>query len=309
MSMVRIILLALALPTAATAQTPAPASPAPPARAVAGWDSNWQVQLSPVFGSDRAVAPFPVGNEVIDESEFSVGANFARTFGNGVTLTLSPGASYSPNQFDADEPASALSLGTTFQGPLTREVQPPDALNWVVSHRVRADFDDAFGDYVRTDQAFGLGLEFTNVLNYLCGEGEVPYVGGGCTQSGGLEYKITPKLEWVESTDQDRERFNPKLAAAVSWPVGRYSALYVDASIERRFYESLDAPNGDPRRDMRVAATAGVDLSGWTRQAFHLPAAFSFKVGVRWVEVTSNDPAAEADQVYVVPELSWRQKF
>lgn len=309
MSRICAIFLILALPTAAVAQTANSANPSAASAAIPGWSGNWMVQAAPVFGSDRDVAPFPVGNEVIDDSEFRAGTNLVHTFRNGSSLTLSPGASYSPNQFDSDQPASTLSLAMRVQGPLKGLVQAPDALTWMAGYQVRADFDEAFEDYARTDQTFGLGVEFTNVLAYLCGPEQVPYVGGGCTQSGGLQYKIIPTLEWVESTDHDRERFNPKLAAEFSRPIGSLSALYAEGSIERRFYERLVAPNGDQRRDMRASVTVGVDVSKWSQQALHLPAAFSFKVGIRWVNVSSNDPAAQSDQVYIVPEMTWRQTF
>lgn len=300
MSRICVLLLALTLPTAAAAQEVTTGA--------TGWSRNWKVEAAPTFGADRAVAPFPVGDEIVDDSEFSAGAEFGRTFRNGATLTLAPGASYSPNQFDAEEPASALSLGATLKLPITRAVAAPDKLAWVLSYGVRADFDEAFEDYARTDQTFGLGVQFTNVLTTVCNTAAAR-IGGECVRRNGWTYTITPNLKWVESTDHDRERFNPGLTASVEWPMGEFSSLYVDAAIDRRLYETVDAPNGEQRRDMRVAATAGVDLSRWAQQAYKLPEAFSFRLGVRWVALSSNDPAAESDQVYVVPELAWKQSF
>lgn len=289
---------AMALPAAVAAQDSAAGS--------AGWSRAWQVTAAPTFGADRAVAPFPVGKEIIDESEFGAGLEFERAFRNGATLTFAPGASYNPNQFDAEEPASALSFSTTFRAPVTQAVKAPDKLSWILSHSVRADFDEGFEDYVRTDQTFGLGLEFTNILTMVC-KRSGGSDNGDCAP--GWKYAITPSLAWVESTDHDRERFNPALSVSMAWPMGEFSSFYVKAAVDRRLYERVDAPNGDQLRDMRYAATAGVDLSAWTRQALTLPKAFTFRLGVRWSAVSSNDATRDSDQVYLVPELGWKQEF
>lgn len=315
MSRMTILVLALTLPTAAIAQTPAPAAtppsstaPPPASAAATGWTREWQVNAAPTFGADRSVAPFPVGDEIIDDSELGAALHFSRTFANRWSVKLSPGVSYSPNQFDAEEPASALSFGAGLTIPVTKALQGPDPLSWILSYGIRADFDEAFEDYVRTDQTFGLGLEFTNVLTTVC-DSAAPPVNGSCARRNGWKYTITPALNWVESSDHDRERFNPSLNASMEWPVGEFSALYVDAGVDRRMYERVDAPNGDQLRDMRYRITAGVDLSGWTRHAFKLPEAFSFRLGARWSAVSSNDPARDTDQVYFVPELGWKQRF
>jgi hypothetical protein len=319
MSKICLAVLALTVPGVAAAQTPAPnpapapaptpaPGPAPAAGGSAGWSRTWEVKAAPTFGADRAVAPFPIGDEIVDDSEFSARAGFRRSFRNGASLTLVPGASYSPNQFDAEEPASALSLATTLKAPITRAVGARDALSWFVSYGIRADFDEAFEDYVRTDQTFGLGIEFTNVLTTIC-DRAAPRTNGECTRRDGWKYTVTPSLNWVESTEAARERFNPSLTAAMEWPTGEFSSLYLEAAVDRRLYERVDAPDGEPLRAMRYAATAGVDLSGWTRQAFNLPAAFSFRLGVRWAAVSSNDPTRDSDQVYIVPELGWKQTF
>ena len=298
MKLIGILLAGAFLPTMATAQEPVAVTP--------GWQRSWTLTAAPVFGADRDMAPFPVGDEIIDESEFGASLDFARTFGNGASLTFTPAASYSPNQFDAEEPASALSFSTVLKAPVTRAVRRPDSLSWVLSHSVRADFDEAFEDYVRTDQTFGFGWEFTNILTNVCKLSE-----GSDTRNcaPGWKYTVTPSLSWVESTDHDRERFAPSLTASMAWPVGEFSSVYVRANIERRLYERVDAPNGEQRRDMRYAAIAGVDLSGWTRQAFSLPDGFTFKLGVKWSAVSSNDPARDSDQVYLTPELGWSRKF
>lgn len=139
MKAIGILLAGAFLPTTmATAQDRAPETP--------GWQRSWTLTVAPVFGADRNVAPFPVGDEVIDESEFGAGLGFERSFGNGASLTFTPAASYSPNQFDAEEPASALSFSTVLKTPVTTAVRRPDSLSWVISHSVRADFDEAFED-------------------------------------------------------------------------------------------------------------------------------------------------------------------
>lgn len=290
-----VLMLALALPTGAAAQ-----------EGSAAWSRTWAVKAAPTFGADRAVAPFPVGDEIIDDSEFGARAEFKRAFRNGATLTVAPDASYNPNQFDDEEPASALSLGATLRAPITRAVGARDTLSWIVSYGIRANFEDGFEDYIRTDQTFGLGVEFTNVLTTVC-DTTTTATTGACRD--GWKYAIRPVLNWVDSTDPAGERFNPSLNAAMEWPIGELSSFYIEAAVDRRLYERVNAPGGDQLRDMRYSATAGVDLSRWTRQAFTLPEAFTFRLGVRWTAVSSNDPTRDSDQVYIVPELGWRQRF
>lgn len=88
MKSIGILLAGAFLPTMAAAQDPVPET--------SGWQRSWTLSAAPVFGADREVAPFPVGDEIIDESEFGAGLAFGRTFGNGASLTFTPAASYSP---------------------------------------------------------------------------------------------------------------------------------------------------------------------------------------------------------------------
>jgi hypothetical protein len=297
MSKICILLAVLGLPTTVAAQT-APAASDPASEA---WSSKWTVTVAPSLGADRALAsPFPVGDEIVDDSEYSISAALTRNFQNGVSLTFSPAASYSPNQFDPEEPASALSFGTTLKGPVGETDGLLHRLSWVASARLRAEFDETFEAHVRTGRTFGLGLEFSNAGAPECDAGQTP----GCRPRGALIYKITPELQWLESSADAQDLFNPRLRVELS-----VAPFYLEAAVDSRLYDNLLAPDGDQRGDSRLSATAGLDLTAAMKRAFRTPPELSLRLGARWTAVSSNDPDAESDRVYLAPELAWKQQF
>lgn len=297
MSKICILLAALGLPTAVAAQT----ASTTPETTPSAWSNKWTVKVAPVLGGNRAQAsPFPVGDEIVDDSDLSLSATLTRNFSSGVSLTFSPAASYSPNQFDPDEPASALSFGTELKGPIGERNGLLNHLSWVASAGLRAEFDGSFEAHVRTGRTFGLGLEFSNTGAPECGAGQAP----GCRPAGVISYTITPELQWLESSADAQDLFNPRLRVNLA-----LSPFYFESAVERRLYDSLLAPDGDQRADSRYSATVGVNLSGAMRRAFRTPPELTLRLGARWTAVSSNDPDAESDRVYLAPELTWKQQF
>lgn len=297
MSKIWILLTALGLPTAAAAQT----APSPTRTEPAAWSNTWTAKVAPVLGADRALAsPFPVGDEIVDDSEFSIGAALTRKFAYGISLTFSPAASYSPNQFDPEEPASALSFGTRLKGPVGQSDGLLNRLSWIASAGLRAEFDETFETHIRTGRTVGLGLEFSNAGAPVCGAEHSP----GCRPPEALRYTVTPELQWLESSADAQDLFNPRLRVDLA-----LSSFYFEAAVESRLYYNLLAPDGDRRGDSRISATAGVDLTGAMKRAFRTPPELSLRLGARWTAVSSNDPGAESDRVYLAPELVWKQPF
>ena len=300
MSKICILLAALGLPTAVVAQT-AQTAPALPETAPAAWSTEWTVKVAPVLGGNRAEAsPFPVGDEIVDDSDLSLSAALTRNFSSGVSLTFTAAAIYSPNQFDPDEPASALSFGTQLKGPIGETNGLLNRLSWVASATLRAEFDGSFEAHVRTGRTFGLGLVFSNTGAPECSAAASP----GCRPDDVISYTITPELQWLESSADAQDLFNPRLGVSL-----RLSLFYFEAAAERRLYDSLLAPDGDQRADSRFSATAGVNLTEAMKRAFRTPPELTLRLGARWTAVSSNDPDAESDRVYLAPELTWKQEF
>ncbi|RYG16460.1 MAG: hypothetical protein EON96_08715 [Caulobacteraceae bacterium] len=258
---------------------------------------------------------------MIDEAEYGVTGTISRNIAGVADLKFTPGASINPNQFVEDDPASSL----FFQVGLQRENQVSRALDNqqrvlkiqdgvtpFVRYRVSAGFANAFETRSYVDQTLSAGFTFEDIRTYLCVNDEVPLQGPqlGCTGKGGLSYTLAPSLELVRSDDPDRERFTPRLKITVNYPVSRGYALRLELEGQARFYEHLNAPSGENREDMRLIATASIDVSGAVHDWLPwISRDTTFRLGLRGSQNWSNDDTQDYRRGYIVPSIGWEKAF
>ncbi len=251
--------------------------------------------------------------DAADEGEYSVGAKFTLSGPRYFDIAFSPLAVANPYLFDNQEETGSWSFGTRLQRKIDltevahngarRELQ--DNLLPFLSYKFGQEFE---GDASNDTQEAIAGVAFTDVRGYLCEYTEAPRLGPGCSGGGGTQYTLTLSYSATYSGDPDDERQGPRIQFEWTKPVTTYYGLWLDASIERRTYDSFKSDAGTEDADAgRYAIAAGIDFSGWA-QRFGASPDLTLKLGVRWVGVDANRESLDRDEFAIIPSLSWSHK-
>lgn len=156
-----------------------------------------------------------------------------------------------------------------------------------VSYGIARDFEDFFGDGLDTVQTLKAGVRY-----------------GGEIGPMAVGFELAPR--WVNSTFDLDDYLAGELWMEGVIPVfGDGIDLIAEGIVDRRWYQNFDPGLQGKRRDWRIEAFLGLDFAGavapkdsnWLR---------SLGVGLRWLDVHSNDNSVDSSSLKFLPAVTVR---
>lgn len=272
----------------------------PPAMADNGLSFGLELEAGPALGH---TVGFPAGDELIDESSYSVTGDLGWDAPPGFTLKFTPGVSYSPSLLDADAADSSAFASVKLAFDDLRAGRGGPAIRPFLQYKAVNGYDNFLNDREFTEHSVTGGASLDHAFTLPCPRAESD---AGCAWRIG--YRVQPSLQWVVSGEAARNRVTPKIYGALSIPAGPLLEVLIDGSVEWRRYSDLQTPAGDDRRDVRLIGYLGVDVSNlfYGADGDH---AFGMLLGVRAAKNWSNDDAKEYFRSYAVPTLTLTAKW
>lgn len=275
------------------------------------WTVKWSASAEQAFTFDRTEVNLDL-IDAQDEGEYTVGSTLKGSFSRFAEISFSPVVTVNPYLFDDQDETSAWSFRARLQRKIeitdaeVRDQRRADQDNIIpfVSYKIGRSFTQLFGGDATDSREFTIGSSYANILGYLCKPEEAPRT--GCTGGAGTQYKVTLSYSTLDSDNDDKDRRGPRLAVEWSRPIMATAALFVDASVDGRSYETLLADNGSETAEAtQVALAVGVDVSRWARRQFRLSDNVEVKMAARWIMVEADREDLDRDEFSLVPTVSW----
>jgi len=293
------------LPTAAFGQEAARKLDRPVPSPVPGaWTVEWAASAEQAFTIDGDKAADLDRTDIQDEGEYSIGATFTGAFPRYADIAFTPLLTLSPNIFDKDEEEGAWSFQTKISRklPLQQDIKVPDTFLPFISYKIGEAYPEFSTQDRSDDQTITAGMKLTNVIGILNGE-------------KGTYYDLTLSYSEINASDDDKDRRGPKLSFewarpyALEWRPSYWRALplYVEASVEQRRYDTLQADGGGVAEADRYSIAAGLNLTRWARADLGFPDGTQLKVGFRYVSVDANRTELDREEWSFVPAITWER--
>ncbi|HEY0028851.1 MAG TPA: hypothetical protein VGC35_13370 [Allosphingosinicella sp.] len=326
--MIRSITAAAAFALAATPAlgqgAAGPAAGPPDNKAKSEWSGNVEISTGARIGRKN---PFDTTEDLIDESEHELALSGKVTHPIwDLPLTVKGGITWSPQQFNDEDPESGLygelTLGDDYHPihKLGRFEQAGDADDDVLdamrpfgSVRYTRVYRSPLDGFVRDEEQVTLGIRYRNVVSIMCerrmGRGQSAEAVGACVDAegkstAGISWELRAQVTRIWSSQAEEERLAPSVRAdVVSQLIGRSLRFFVRGQYELQFYDhAMVASTGREREDRRLRLGAGIDLSDWaTRRLKGAGLELEAQYQRRW----SNDADRRHERFYIVPTVSF----
>lgn len=243
---------------------------------------DWTVEASPILAIDRADFEELERADIMDQSEFSLAAEFVQEWPNDWDIRVGPKVALNPNWLNEADETSAVSM----EASVDRQIRS----HWFgVKYALGANYDGILDNWKKSDQTIS------------------PIYRGEAKFEPGLTLRWGAEWQFVNSSDDAGSFDGPSLSFKFikdkfgSAPFG----LSLSASSQWRRYDSRIADDGIAHADAdRIRLQADLLLTEGMHQMLPEMKGIGFKLGLRWTQTNSNVAALEGDEWAVVPTFS-----
>lgn len=248
-----------------------------------------------------------------DEGEYTVGMKLTGAFPRYADISFAPAIVVNPYLFDEQDEESSWSLRVRLERKVNitaAEVNggpraDQDNILPFATYKFGQAYKGVFEREAKDSQEVGVGVAFANVLAYLCKDGETD---PGCTGDAGTQYTVTLSYSTFDFEDDTKDREGPKVQVEWSRPITNFYGVWLDASAERRTFDSVLSDDGSGAADAgHYSVATGIDLSGWLHSRVRGSDHVSLQLGARWVRTDANRDDIDRNEFAFVPTISWKR--